>query len=48
MMSLLRFWTLSLVVPLCSMQGPKALGINQKYLNLCSEDEQSSYGFGTT
>ncbi len=37
-----------MVVPLCSMQGPKALGINQKYLNLCSEDEQSSYGFGTT
>ncbi len=26
----------------------RALGIHQKYLNLCSEDERRSYGFGTT
>ncbi len=26
----------------------KALRLNQKYLHLCSEDEQSSFGFGTT
>ncbi len=30
------------------MQGQKALGFHQKYLNLCSEDERRSYGFGTT
>ncbi len=29
------------------MEGQKALGIHQKYLNLCSEDEQRSYGFRT-
>ncbi len=26
----------------------KLLSLNQKYLNLCSEDERMSYGFGTT
>ncbi len=26
----------------------RALEIHQKYLNLCSEDERRSYGFGTT
>jgi len=31
-----------------SMQGQKALEFHQKYLNLCSEDEQRSYGFRTT
>ncbi len=30
------------------MGGQKALRFNQKYLNLCSEDERRSYGFGTT
>ncbi len=30
------------------MEGQKALGIHQKYLNLCSKDEQRTYGFGTT
>ncbi len=35
-------------VVLLSMEGQKALGFNQKYLNLCSEDEQRSCGFGTT
>ncbi len=31
-----------------SMQGQKALGFDQKYRNLCSEDEQWTYKFGTT
>ncbi len=30
------------------MQGQEALGFHQKYLNLCSEDERRSHGFGTT
>ncbi len=30
------------------MQGQKALGFHQKYLNLCSEDERMSYVFATT
>ncbi len=33
---------------LLSMEGQRALGIHQKYLNLCSEDERRSYGFGKT
>ncbi len=45
MMFLLSFWVLNMSVALLSM---KALGFHQKYLNLCSEDEQRSYGFGTT
>ncbi len=48
LMSLLCFWALNVSVALLSMQGQKALGFHQKYLNLCSEDEQRSYGFGTT
>ncbi len=47
-MSLLPFWALNMSVVLLSMQGQKALRFNQKYLNLCSEDEQRSYRFGTT
>ncbi len=35
-------------VVLLSMEGQKALGFHQKYLNLCSEDERKSYEFGTT
>ncbi len=35
-------------VALLSMQGQRALRFHQKYLNLCSEDEQRSYGLGTT
>ncbi len=31
-----------------SMEGQRALTFHHKYLNLCSEDEQRSYGFGTT
>ncbi len=31
-------------VALLSMEDQKALGFHQKYLNLCSEDEQRSYG----
>ncbi len=30
------------------MEGQKALGFHQKYLNLCSEDERRLYLFGTT
>ncbi len=30
------------------MEGQRALGMHQKYLNLCSEDKQRSYRFGTT
>ncbi len=39
---------LGLELALLSMKGQKALRFHQKYLNLCSEDEQRSYGFGTT
>ncbi len=35
-------------VALLSMEGRRALRFHQKYLNLCSEDERRSYGFGTT
>ncbi len=44
-MSLLRFCA---VISLLSMEGQRALRFHQKYLTLCSEDEQRSYGFGTT
>ncbi len=47
-MSLLCSWALNVVDPLLSMQGQKALGFHKKYLNLYSEDEQRSQGFGTT
>ncbi len=40
--------TLNVVVSLVSLQGKKALRFHKKYINLCSEDEQMSYGFGTT
>jgi len=30
------------------MEGQKPLGLNLKYLKLCSEDEQRPYGLGTT
>ncbi len=43
-----RFCALTVVVPLLSMEGQKALGFHQKHLNLCSKDERRSYGFGTT
>ncbi len=35
-------------VDLLSMGGLRALGFNQKHLNLCSEDERRSYWLGTT
>jgi len=47
MISLLPFWALKVVIPLQSFGGQKAHGFHQKYLNLCSEDEQRSYRFGT-
>ncbi len=34
-----------MVGPLLSVEGQRALGFHQKYLNLCSEDERRSYGF---
>ncbi len=40
--------TLIVLGSLLSMEGQRALGIHQKYLNLCSEDERRSYRFGTT
>ncbi len=48
MMSLLDFWALNASVVLLPMEGQKALGFHREYLNLCSEDERRSYGFGTT
>ncbi len=47
-MPLLLSGTGNITVALLSMQGQRALRFHQKYLNLCSEDEQRSYGFGTT
>ncbi len=47
-MSSLPFWALNVVVALLSFERQKALGFHQKYLNLCSGDEQRSYGFGMT
>ncbi len=38
----------NITVPFLSMEGQRALGFHQKYLNLCSEDERRSYGFGMT
>ncbi len=43
-MSLLHCWVLNVVDSLLSMEGQKALGFHQKYLDLCFEDEQKSYG----
>ncbi len=43
---LLHFWALNVSVALLSMQGKKAW-FHQKYLNMCSKDELSSYRFGT-
>ncbi len=42
------FGAVKISVALLSMEGQKALGFHQKYLNLCSEDERRSCGFGTT
>ncbi len=47
-MSLKPFCVLTVVIPLLSMEGQKALGFHPNCLNLCSEDERRSYGFGTT
>ncbi len=40
--------SLNMSVALLSMQGQKALRLHQKYLHLCSKDEQRSSKFGTT
>ncbi len=47
-MSLLPFWVLNVSVAFLSMEGQKALGFHQKYLNLCYEDKQSPLRFETT
>jgi len=43
MISILPFWALKVVIMLPSIEGQKALGFNQKYLTLCSGDEQRSW-----
>ncbi len=48
LISLLRFWTLIVVITLPSIEDQRALGINKKYRNLCSEDEWRFYEFGMT
>ncbi len=47
MPSLLPFWALNVSVDLL-YTGSKISWISSKHLNLCSEDERRSYGFGTT
>ncbi len=47
-MFLLRFCALIVVMSLLSMKGQRALRFHQKYLNLCSEDEQRTCRFGMT
>ncbi len=45
------FWSQSRALckdPCCLWEGQRDLRFYQKYLNLCSEDERKSYGFGTT
>ncbi len=42
------FLDLDLVRALAVWEGLRDLRFHQNYLNLCSEDEQRSYGFGTT
>ncbi len=37
-----------MLVALLSMEGQKALGVHQKYRNLCFEDKRRSYGLGMT
>ncbi len=37
-----------MLITLLSMGGSESSQNALKYLNLCSEDEQRSYGFGTT
>ncbi len=46
-MSLLCFWTWEHFC-IAVYGRVKAYRFHQKYLNLCSEDERRSYGFGTT
>ncbi len=43
-----RLLHVNVSVALLSTEGQKALGFHKKYLNLCSVDEQRSYGFGMT
>ncbi len=43
-----QFLSLDRVRILTVWKGQRALGMHQKCLNLCSEDERKSYRFGTT
>ncbi len=43
-MSLLLFWALNVVVVLLSKQDQKAIGFNQKYLNLCLKMNEGIMG----
>ncbi len=43
-MPLLPFWALSVVVVLLSMEDQRALGFHQKYLHLCSDDNEGLTG----
>ncbi len=45
---LTTFLALKVLVVLLSMEGQKALGFHQKYLNLCSEDERRSCHMGVS
>ncbi len=47
-MSFPSFWALYVSIVLLSVEGRKDLGFHQKYLSLCSKDEQRFYRFGTT
>ncbi len=47
-MSLQPFWALIVVVSLLIFAGSESSVISSKISNLCSEDEQRSYGFRTT
>ncbi len=45
---LVKFLDLDRVRTLAVYGGSESSQIPSKYLNLCSEDERRSYGFGTT
>ncbi len=40
------FWALNVSVELLSMEGQRALGFHQKYLNFCSKYKRRFYRFG--
>jgi len=44
----LTLWGLKVVIMLQAIEGQKALGFDQKYFHLFSENKLRSYGFGLT